>query len=63
MGIDKKILKVWGKIYEEEAEYKRLEANKQNAGTLGEEKAALLEMEKKRAYIEGMRAALKVIEE
>jgi hypothetical protein len=59
MSANKKIRQ---KIESEEVEYSRLEEIKQNTAVLSEEKTAFMEMEKKRAYIDGMKAALEIIE-
>ena len=58
MSVNKKIQQ---KIELEEVEYSRLERIKHNTTVLSEEKTAFIEMEKKRAYIEGMKAALEII--
>lgn len=62
MGLYDRIPQIHLKILKEEAEYGVLKEKKINASTLSEEKTLLLEVEKKKAYIEGMKAALKIIQ-
>lgn len=62
MGLNDKISKLHNKILKEEEKYRELKEKKKVAGTLGDEKALLLEIEKKKAYIEGIRAAIDILE-
>ena len=61
MGVYDKIEKVKNKILLEQGKLKVFEKEKKEAGTLGAEKKALMEVEKQKAYIKGLKEAIEII--
>lgn len=63
MEDSEKFIAISNKILSEEDKLVHLEAKKKSAGTLGEEKATLMEVEKQKSYLKGIKDAINMVYE